>query len=155
MQKYAVKEIPGVTDRLGLGLQNKAGQTLTRVLPREHIGHSKHPVPIAKAVILHMNVTKWSILKSGYVLCRQRWRSSIQSAKQDLEVTVAQIISSLLQISGLNWRKWGKPPVYDLNQITYDYTVEVTSRFKGLDLADRVPEKLWTEVHSIVQEVVT
>ena len=43
---------------------------------------------------------------------------------------------------------------YDLNQIPYDYTVEVTSRFKGLDLIDRVPEELWTEVCDIVQEAV-
>ena len=41
---------------------------------------------------------------------------------------------------------------YDLNQIPYDYTVEVTNRFKGLDLTDRVPDELWTEVHDIVQE---
>ena len=41
---------------------------------------------------------------------------------------------------------------YDLNQIPYDYTVEVTSRFKGLDLTDRVPEELWTEVHDTEQE---
>ena len=44
---------------------------------------------------------------------------------------------------------------YDLNLILYDYTVEVTNRFKGLDLVDRVPEKLWMEVHNIVQEAVT
>ena len=43
---------------------------------------------------------------------------------------------------------------YDLNQIPYNYTVEVTNRFKGLDLIDRGPEELWTEVHDIVQEVV-
>ena len=43
---------------------------------------------------------------------------------------------------------------YDLNQIPHDYTVEVTNRFKGLDLIDRVPEELWTEVHDIVQEAV-
>ena len=43
---------------------------------------------------------------------------------------------------------------YDLNQILYDYTVEVTNRFKGLDLKHRVPEKLWMEVRGIVQEVV-
>ena len=43
---------------------------------------------------------------------------------------------------------------YDLNQISYDWTVEVTDRFKGLDLVDRVPEKLWMEVHNIIQEVV-
>ena len=41
---------------------------------------------------------------------------------------------------------------YDLNQILYNYTVEVTNRFKGLDLIDRVPEELWMEVHNIVQE---
>ena len=43
---------------------------------------------------------------------------------------------------------------YELNQILYDYTVEVTNRFKGLDLTDRVPEELWTEVHDIIQEAV-
>ena len=42
---------------------------------------------------------------------------------------------------------------YDLNQIPYDYTVEVRNRFKGLDLIDRVPDELWTEVHDIVQEL--
>jgi len=44
---------------------------------------------------------------------------------------------------------------YDLNQIPYDYTVEVTNRFKGLDLIDRVPEELWMEVHNTVQEALT
>ena len=43
---------------------------------------------------------------------------------------------------------------YDLNQLPYDYTVEVTNRFKGLDLIDRVPEELWTEVPDFVQEAV-
>ena len=47
-----------------------------------------------------------------------------------------------------------KPFMYDLNQIPYTFTVEVTNRFKGLDLIDRVPE-LWTEVHDIVQETGT
>ena len=41
---------------------------------------------------------------------------------------------------------------YDLNQIPYDFTVEVRNRFKGLDLIDRVPDEVWTEVHGIVQE---
>ena len=45
-----------------------------------------------------------------------------------------------------------RPFRYDLNQIPYDYTVKVTKRFKGLNLIDRVPEELWTEVHDIVQE---
>ena len=48
--------------------------------------------------------------------------------------------------------KTTRPFRYNLNQIPYDYTVEVTHRFKGLDLVDRVPEELWTEVHDIVQE---
>ena len=47
-----------------------------------------------------------------------------------------------------------RPFRYDLNQIPYNYTVEVTNRFKGLDLIDRVPEELWTEVCDIVQEAV-
>ena len=48
--------------------------------------------------------------------------------------------------------KTTRPFRYDLNQIAYDYTVEVTNKFKGLDLIDRVSEELWTEVHDIVQE---
>ena len=48
--------------------------------------------------------------------------------------------------------KTARPFRYDLNQIPYDYTVEVRNRFKGLDLIDRVPDKLWNEVHDIVQE---
>ena len=49
-------------------------------------------------------------------------------------------------------KKVGKTIRYDRNQIPYDYTVEVTNRFKGLDLIDRVPDELWTEVPVIVQE---
>ena len=50
--------------------------------------------------------------------------------------------------------KTTRPFRYDLNKM-YDYTVEMMNRFKGLDLVQRVPEELWTEVHNIVQEVVT
>ena len=56
--------------------------------------------------------------------------------------------------------RWGnsgnsvRPFRYDLNQIPYDYTVEVRNRFKGLNLIDRVPDELWTEVRDIVQEAV-
>ena len=67
--------------------------------------------------------------------------------------TVAQIMNFLLPNSDL--KKVGKttrPFRYDLNQILYDYTVEVRNRFKGLDLIDRVPAELWTEVRDIVQE---
>ena len=48
--------------------------------------------------------------------------------------------------------KTTKPFWYDLNQIFYDYTMEVRNRFKGLDMIDRVPDELWTEIHDIVQE---
>ena len=48
--------------------------------------------------------------------------------------------------------KTARPFRYDLNQIPYDYTVEVRNRFKGIDLIDRVPDELWNEVHDIVQE---
>ena len=48
--------------------------------------------------------------------------------------------------------KTTRPFRYDLNQIPYDYTVEVRNRFKELDLIDRVPDELWTEVHDIVEE---
>ena len=51
--------------------------------------------------------------------------------------------------------KTTRPFRYDLNQIPYDYTVEVTNTFKGLDLIDRVPEELWMEGQSILQEAVT
>ena len=51
-------------------------------------------------------------------------------------------------------RKNTRPFRYDLNKIPYDYTVEVTNRFKGLDLIDSVPEELWTEVSNIVQVVI-
>ena len=64
-------------------------------------------------------------------------------------------MNSLLPNSDLKLKKVGKttrPFRYDLNQIPYDYTVEVRNRFKGLDLIDRVHEELWTEVHDIVQK---
>ena len=65
--------------------------------------------------------------------------------KQDQELTVAQIMNSLLPNTDLNLKKVGKttrPFRHDLNQIPYDYTVEVRNRFKGLDLIDRVPDEL-------------
>ena len=73
--------------------------------------------------------------------------------KQDWELTVAQIMYSIAKFI-LKLKKVGKttrPFRYDLNQIPY--AMEVTNRFKGLDLIDRVPEKLWTEVRDIVQEI--
>ena len=68
---------------------------------------------------------------------------------------MAQNMNSFLPNSDLKVKKVGKttrPFRYDLNQIPYDYTVEVRNRFKGLDLIDRVPDELWMEVRDIVQE---
>ena len=106
-------------------------------------------------MILLMDNTGWSVLKSDYLLCSQRWNSSIQSAKtrpgadcgSDHELLIAKFKFQLKNV----W-KTTRPFRYDLNQILYDYTVEVRNRFKGLDLIDRVPDELWTEVRDIVQE---
>ena len=92
-----------------------------------------------------------------YILGSQRWRSSIRSAKtrpgadcgSDHEVLIAKFRLKLKKVG-----KTTRPFRYDLNQISYDYTVEVRNRFRGLDLVDRVPEELWTKVHDIVQEAV-
>ena len=73
--------------------------------------------------------------------------------KQDRELTVAQKL--LIAKFRLQLKKVGKttrPFRHDLNQIPFNYTVEMTNRFKGLDLIDRVPEELWTKVRDIVQE---
>ena len=92
-----------------------------------------------------------------YVLCSQRWRSYIQSAKTRLGANCGSDQEILIAKFRLKLKKVGKttrPFRYDLNQKSYDYTVEVRNRFKGLDLIDRVPEELWMEVRDIVQEAV-
>ena len=65
----------------------------------------------------------------------------------DHELCIAKVRFKLKKVG-----KTTRPLRYDLNQIPYDYTEEVRNRFKGLDLIDRVPDELWTEVHDIVQE---
>ena len=80
---------------------------------------------------------------------------NIQSAKprpgadcgSDHELLIAKFRLKLKKVG-----KTTRPFRYDLNQIPYDYTVEVRNRFKGLDLIDRLPDELWMEVHDIVQE---
>ena len=80
-----------------------------------------------------------------YILCSQRWRSSIQSAKTRLGADCGSDHELLIATFRLKLRKVGKttrPFRYDLNQIPYDYTVKVTNRFKGLDLIDTLVECL-------------
>ena len=90
-----------------------------------------------------------------YILCSQGWRSSIQSAETrpgadcglDHELLIAKFRLKLKKVG-----KTTKPFRYDLNQILYNYTVEMRNRFKRLDLIDRVPEELCMVVCNIVQE---
>ena len=92
--------------------------------------------------------------QNEYILCSQRWRGSIKSAKtrqgadcgSDHELLIAKFRPKLKKVG-----KTTRPFRYDLNQIHYDYSVEVRNRFKGLDLIDRVPDELWMEVRDIVQ----
>ena len=89
------------------------------------------------------------------ILCSQRWRSSIQSAKRrpgadcdsDHEFLIAKFRLKLKKVG-----KTTRPFRYDLNQFPYCYTLKVKNRFKGLGLIDRVPDELWMEVCDIAQE---
>ena len=91
-----------------------------------------------------------------YIFCSQRW-SSIQSAKTRLGVDCGsyhELLIAKFRLKLKKVRKTTRPFRYDLNHIPYDYTVEVKNKFKGLDLIDRMPEDLRTEVCGIVQETV-
>ena len=82
-----------------------------------------------------------------------KWRSSLQSAKARLGADCGSDHEFLTAKFRLKLKKMGKttrPFRYNLNQIPYDYTMEVRNRFKGLDLIDRVPEELWMEVRDVV-----
>ena len=90
-----------------------------------------------------------------YILCSQRWRSFTQSTKKRPGADCCSDHELLVTKFRLKLKKVGKiarPFRYDVNQIPYDYTVEVRNRFKGLNLIGRVPDELWTEVRDIVQE---
>jgi len=91
----------------------------------------------------------------GYILRSQRWRSTILSAKTRPEADCGSDHELLIAKFRLILKKVGKntrPFRHDLNQIPYDYTVEVRNRFKGLELIYGVPEELWTEVCDLVPE---
>ena len=124
---------------------------MNRDLPRERTGHSKHPLPKTQDKTLHTWASPDGQLQNqlDYILCSQRWRSSIQSAKTRLGADCASDHELLIAKFRLKLKKVGKttrPFRYDLNQIPYDYTVDMTNRFKGLDLIDSVPGELWREV---------
>ena len=62
--KVRSQEIPGITGKFGLGVENEAGQKANRVLPRDRTGHSKHPLPTTQEKTLHVDITRWSTPKS-------------------------------------------------------------------------------------------
>ena len=107
-----------------------------------------------------MDITRWSIQKSDglYSLQPKMVMLYIQSTKTRTGADCGSDHQFLIAKVRLKLKKVGKttrPSRYDLNEILYDYTVEMTNRFKGLDMVDRVSEELWTVVHNVVQEAVT
>ena len=87
-----------------------------------------------------------------YILCSQSWRSATQSAKArpGADCGSDELFIAKLRLKLKKVRDIIRPFSYDLNQLPYNYTVEVTYRFKGLDLIDRMTEELWMEVHDIL-----
>ena len=143
-----------VTGKFGLGVQNKAGQRLIEFC-------QKNALVIANTLFQQhkRSLYTWTFPdgqhwnKIDYILCSQRWRSSIKLAKtrlgadcgSDHELPIAKFRLKLEKVGKIT-----RPFRYDLNQIPYDYTMEVRNQFKGLDLMDRVPDKLWMEVRDII-----
>ncbi|XP_061267751.1 uncharacterized protein LOC133244501 [Bos javanicus] len=154
--KVGSQETPGVTGKFGLGIQNEEGQRLIEFCQENALviantlfqQHKRRLYTWTSPDGQHRN-------QIDYILCSQRWRSSIQSAKTRLGANCGSDHELLIAKFRLKLKKVGKtirPFRYELNQIPYDSTVEVRNRFKGLDLIDRVPDELWTEVRDIVQE---
>ena len=156
-EKVGGQEIPGVTDRLGLGVQNEAEQRLT-VLPREYTGHSKNPIHQYKRQLYTRTSPAGQYRnQTNDIPCSQRWRSTIKSAKTRPGADCGSDHEHLIAKFRLKSKKVGKttrPFRNDPNEMPYEYTVKVTNRFKELDVIDRVPEELWTEVCNTVQEAV-
>ena len=126
-----------------------------RVLSRESTGHSKHPLPTTQKKTLHMDITRWSTPKSdGLYSLQPKMEKLYTVSKNKIRSWLCSDHEFLIAKFRLKPKKVGKTtrPFWP-NQIPYNYSVEVTNKFKGLDLIDRVPE-LWTEVHDIVEKAV-
>ena len=115
-----------------------------RVLPRERIDHSKHPLPTTQEKTLYMEITRRPTLKSDWLYSLQPKMEKLYTVSKnktgadcgsDHELLIAKLRLKLKKVG-----KATRPFRYDLNQIPYDYTVEVRNRFKGLELIDRVPD---------------
>ena len=155
-RKVWSQELPGVTGKFGLGVQNKAGQRLTEFCQENALvigntlfqQHKKRLYTWTSPDGQYQN-------QIDYILCSQRWRSSIQPAKTRLGADCGSDHEHLIVKFRFKFKKVGvttRPFMYDLNHTPYDFTVEVTNSFKWLDLIDRMPKELWTEFHDIVQE---
>ena len=140
------QETPGLTGKFGLGVWNEAGQRLIEF-------SQENALVIANTLFQQHNrrLYTWTSPdgqhqnQTDYILCSQRWRSSIQSAKTRLGADCGSYHELLIAKFRLKLKEVGKttrPFRYDLNQIPYHYTVEVRNRFKGLDLIDREPDEL-------------
>ena len=152
--KVGSQETPGVTGKFGLGVWNEARQRWIEFCQENALviantlfqQHKRRLYTWTSPDGQHQN-------QIDYIICSQRWRSSLQSAKTRLGADCGSDHELLMAKFRLKLKKVGKttkPFRYDLNQIPYDYTVEVRNRFKGLDLIDRVPDELWNEVHDTV-----
>ena len=127
-----------------------------RILPRECTGHSKYSFSTTQEMIYTWTSpnSQWEN-QIDYILCSKRWRSSVHLAKTRPGADCGSDHKLLIEKFRLKLKKAGKTARTarnNLNQTTYEYTVEVTNRLKGLHLVNRVPEELWIEVRNIVQE---
>ena len=144
--KGGSQETPGVTGKFGLGVQNEAGQRLIEFCQENTLVIANTLFQQHKRKLYTWTSPDdqyWN--RIDYILCNQRWRSSIQSAKTRPGVDCGSDHELLIAKFKLKLNKAGNTTRlfrYDLNQIPYSYTVEVRNRFKGLDLIDGVPEEL-------------
>ena len=125
-----------------------------RIPPRECTGHSKYSFSTTQEMIYIWTSpnSQWEN-QIDYILCSRRWRSSVQLAKTRPGADCGSDHKLLIEKFRLKLKKAGKTAGTardNLNQTTYEYTVEATNRFKGLHLVNRVPEELWAEVRNIV-----
>ena len=150
--KVGSQEILGITGKLDPGVQNAAGRRLTEFC-------KENALVTANTVFQQheRRLNTWTAPdgrhrnQTDYILCSQTWRSSIQSGKAKPGANHGSEHQLLIDKFRVKLKKVGKttrPFRYDLNQIPYNYTVEVMNRFRGLDLLDRMPEELWMEVHN-------
>ena len=111
-----------------------------RILPREHAGHSKHLLPTTQQKTLHMDITRWSLLKPDWLYYLQPKMEKLYTVSKNKTRSWLWLRSWIpycqVQFKLKTVRKTTRPFRYDLNQIPYDYTVEVRNRFKGLDLIE-------------------